>query len=155
MGSFAERLPGVSERVERHSLPPDEPHLSPQEAALLCDVSVDTIRRRLHAGKLPRARRLSDDQWAPWSIPVGDLAAAGLCPASAIDDIDYRLNPDVKALREQVAELMAELKDAQMRCRSLEERLAQSAGEIEHHRRVIEALTSRPTLITEHQRSAS
>lgn len=47
-----------------------------RQAAQLCSVSVDTIKRRLRAGDLPHARKL-DDAARTWVVPLGDLVAAG------------------------------------------------------------------------------
>lgn len=52
------------------------------EAAAACDVSIDTIKRRLKAGAFPHARQVGLDR--TWAIPVRDLVDAGLLPASAL-----------------------------------------------------------------------
>lgn len=52
------------------------------EAAEACDVSIDTIKRRLKAGAFPHARQVGLDR--SWVIPVRDLVDAGLLPASAL-----------------------------------------------------------------------
>ncbi len=52
------------------------------EAARLCGVSLDTIRRRLRAGAFPNAARVGEDQH--WVIPVQDLLDAGLAPATPV-----------------------------------------------------------------------
>jgi excisionase family DNA binding protein len=57
----------------------NEEILDISEAAERMGVSVDTIRRRLRAGELPRAARGTGSN-APWRIPLGDLIAAGLTP---------------------------------------------------------------------------
>ena len=56
--------------------------LSRAEAADACNVSVDTIKRRIKAGAFPRARQVGLDR--SWVIPVSDLVDAGLLPASAL-----------------------------------------------------------------------
>ncbi len=60
----------------------NEEVLDIQEAAERMGVSVDTIRRRLRAGELPRAARETGSN-APWRIPLGDLIAAGLTPVAS------------------------------------------------------------------------
>ena len=52
------------------------------EAAEACDVSIDTIKRRLKSGAFPHARQVGLDR--SWVIPVRDLVDAGLLPASAL-----------------------------------------------------------------------
>jgi hypothetical protein len=47
-----------------------------RQAAGLCAVSFDTIKRRLKAGDLPHARQL-DDGARTWVVPLADLTAAG------------------------------------------------------------------------------
>lgn len=47
-----------------------------RDAARICGVSTDTIKRRLKAGDLPHARRLNDAA-GTWVVPLADLAAAG------------------------------------------------------------------------------
>ena len=53
-----------------------------REAAERFGVSIDTVRRRLRAGELPRAARGAGSN-APWRIPLGDLIAAGLAMPAA------------------------------------------------------------------------
>jgi hypothetical protein len=55
--------------------------LKVNEAALVADVSRDTILRNLKSGALPRSRRASGPSGSatgPWLIPVADLIAAGM-----------------------------------------------------------------------------
>ena len=56
------------------------------EVARLCGCSVDAIRRYRDAGRFPTAFRHGDTPNAPWSIPVGDLVAAGLYTPTAVSD---------------------------------------------------------------------
>lgn len=49
------------------------------EAAQICCVSDDTIRRRLRDGAMPSAARIGQPN-GPWRIPISDLVAAGLSP---------------------------------------------------------------------------
>jgi hypothetical protein len=58
----------------------DQVHVTVQEAAARCNVSVESIRRRLKAGRLAGARRTGDPQWGPWLIPLSSLQPAGLNP---------------------------------------------------------------------------
>ena len=56
--------------------------LSRTDAANVCDVSIDTIKRRIRAGAFPNAHQVGLDR--SWVIPVSDLVDAGLLPASAL-----------------------------------------------------------------------
>lgn len=47
-----------------------------KQAANLCSVSADTIKRRLRSGDLPHAHQLTDSA-RTWVIPLADLVAAG------------------------------------------------------------------------------
>ena len=58
------------------------------DAAVVCGVHRDTIRRLLRAGRLPNATRPGGVN-GPWRIGAGDLAAAGL----RIDPASHR-TPD-------------------------------------------------------------
>ncbi len=51
---------------------------TPAEAAALCGVSIDTVRRYRKAGRFPRCVRVGDGANAAWRIPLEDLVAAGL-----------------------------------------------------------------------------
>ncbi len=52
------------------------------EAADACDVSIDTIKRRIRAGAFPNAHQVGLDR--SWVIPVRDLIDAGLRLAAAL-----------------------------------------------------------------------
>ncbi len=56
--------------------------LSRTDAANVCNVSIDTIKRRIRAGAFPNAHQVGLDR--SWVIPVRDLVDAGLLPASAL-----------------------------------------------------------------------
>jgi hypothetical protein len=56
--------------------------LSRTDAANVCDVSIDTIKRRIRAGAFPNAHQVGLDR--SWVIPVRDLVDAGLLSASAL-----------------------------------------------------------------------
>lgn len=46
-----------------------------KQAANLCSVSTDTVKRRLRSGDLPHAHQLTDSA-RTWVIPLADLVAA-------------------------------------------------------------------------------
>jgi len=52
------------------------------EAARVCGVSVDTIKRRLRDGRFPHAWRTGPDQ--RWAIPLQDLIDARMLPHGAV-----------------------------------------------------------------------
>jgi hypothetical protein len=54
-----------------------EPTYNPAEAALACGVSLDTVRRRIRAGKIPGAHRRGDAPFGEWVLPRAGLEAAG------------------------------------------------------------------------------
>lgn len=62
---------------------PTTPEYSPTQAAALCGVHVDTIRRRLRENAIPGARRDGDAEWAPWLIPVEGLVGCGLLDSAS------------------------------------------------------------------------
>ena len=114
----------------------NEPDLTTQgaltraEAAALCDVSPDTIKRRLRAGAFPNARQAGVDRH--WMIPVLDLVASGLLPAEMIKAVpsgsqEPLTQPDVRA---QLAEALAEV-------RGLRAALTRAEDEIEFLRRIV------------------
>jgi hypothetical protein len=82
-----------------------------KEAADLCGVSVDTIKRAVTSGRLPNAVR-SALPAGVWTIPMGDLVTAGMYDASAAD-----VAPEV-AIRSTRAE--RELDEARLRVGRLE-----------------------------------
>jgi len=51
-----------------------------KQAANLCSVSTDTVKRRLRSGDLPHAHQLADSA-RTWVIPLADLVAAGFTVA--------------------------------------------------------------------------
>jgi hypothetical protein len=57
------------------------PMVTKAEAAALCQVSEDVIRRALRAQKFPNARQ-DDTPLRTWRIPVTDLGAAGFKPGA-------------------------------------------------------------------------
>lgn len=70
----------------------NEEVLDIREAAERMGVSIDTIRRRLRAGELPRAARGTGSN-APWRIPLGDLIAAGLTQAGLEQELGLPFSP--------------------------------------------------------------
>ena len=83
--------------------------VSVTEAAKLCGVSDDTIRRRLHADVLEGAYQDGPADAAPWRIPVPSLVAVGLCEPEVLDELDLRLNPNIARLSNELVDTRAEL----------------------------------------------
>jgi hypothetical protein len=86
--------------------------VSVDEAAALCGVSDDSIRRRLRAGALKSAYV----EKGAWRIPVADLVRVGLRPKLFDDDLvpelpstktTRSLQTEVVALREQLVRALA------------------------------------------------
>lgn len=78
------------------------------DAATLCGVHPDTIKRALKAGKFRRAAK-DDTGLQTWRIPVEDLVAAGMLPADRVGERiaeleKLRESDKVFALREQIAD---------------------------------------------------
>lgn len=62
----------------------DKGHLfSVKEAARACDVSPETIRRRLRDEAFEHAEKIEIDGRETWQIPLGDLLANDFVPTSA------------------------------------------------------------------------
>jgi len=81
------------------------------DAATLCGVHPDTIKRALKAGRFSGAVQDATGL-KTWRIPVEDLVAAGLLPADQVGERvawleEKRESDKVLALREQIAELDA------------------------------------------------
>lgn len=134
-----------------HGPRPEVPtHVSPQDAADLCGVSVDTIRRRINAGAIPGATRLGDRPTDRWSLPVAGLIAAGLCTQEALDERAVSLPPDLEELLTRVAELEAELEAERASARRREEHLsdllARANTEIDRLWNTVDRLTGGPHL---------
>ena len=70
------RSPGHDGAMTTDTTVHDRPHWSAAEAARRCGVGRTTIMRALADGKFPTA--VKDD--TGWSIPLGDLLAAGFAP---------------------------------------------------------------------------
>jgi hypothetical protein len=63
------------------------PVVSVADAAHLCEVSADTIRRRLHAGVFAGAYRDGPTDHHPWLIPVDDLVRANMRSPTVVLDL--------------------------------------------------------------------
>lgn len=61
-----------------------------EEAAVICGVSDETIRRRLARGRVPGAYRRGRGGRAPWAIPLSSLQFAGLRPIVGDDVLPER-----------------------------------------------------------------
>ena len=94
--------------------------VSVPQAAELCGVSVDTIRRRVRDGKLVGAWRDGPTEAAPWFIPVTSLVAVGLCNQAAADNVDERLHPISQHLATKLADAEADLRLERQRKQSIE-----------------------------------
>lgn len=111
------------------------------EAAELCQVSVDTIRRRLREGSFPHAWRSGTDQH--WSIPLQDLVDAGMLPPAAVATA---LQRSAGAVADEVTPLQADstrldgdthLAEARVEIRALRDQLARACDEIEFLRALL------------------
>lgn len=66
------------------------------ETAYACNISRDTVMRRLRSGAFPRSRRVAGSDGkptGPWLIPLDDIVAADLKPDSAKLDLAVRQGP--------------------------------------------------------------
>lgn len=84
------------------------------EAATLCAVSEDTIKRDLRADKYPNAKMVTCGKLERWQIPAADLVAAGRLGADQVSAArehleDLRLVEQTRALTERVRALETEL----------------------------------------------
>ena len=113
--------------------------LSIAQAAKVCGVSVDTIRRRLNSGGLPGAARCGATSNAAWLIPASTLLYSGLCTPDALSDLEDSSNSDSK-LNAQVAELNATLAIERAQREMAEQMLTQAQSEIDHLRRMVDRL---------------
>jgi excisionase family DNA binding protein len=91
--------------------------LGVEEAARLCGVSDETIRRRLRANRLPHAAR-AEGPSSPWRIPFSDLIADGLEPQGSGDDEAVisevtRLREALEASERLLAERQSRIEDLQ------------------------------------------
>jgi hypothetical protein len=77
------------------------PTVNRSEAAALCGVSKDTIRRRQRAGRFPNAEETD----AGWMIPVADLVEAKLLDPWDLDGGAEAAASAAPDLQQRVAEL--------------------------------------------------
>lgn len=113
--------------------------LSVAQAAELCGVSVDTIRRRLHSGGLPGAARDGTTANAAWLIPGSSLKRAGLCSSEILGAFQQSASEGA-APSAELAELTAELAKERVQREMAEQMLAQMRSEVDHLRRMVERL---------------
>jgi hypothetical protein len=114
--------------------------VSVTEAAKLCGVSDDTIRRRLHADVLEGAYQDGPAEAAPWRIPVPSLVAVGLCEPDILDELDLRLNPNIARLSNQLVDTRAELLAERTSREAAERNLASSRDEVGYLRKTVDHL---------------
>ena len=124
---------GVEDNVTEAAKEPDlttQGALTRSEAAALCDVSQDTIKRRLRAGAFPNARQAGVDRH--WVIPVLDLVAAGLLPAGVL-----KADPPQPSESLPPPDVRTQLGQALMEIRALREALARSEDEVAFLRSIV------------------
>lgn len=112
------------------------------EAAQLCQVSVDTIKRRLRDGRFPHARKDQHDQ--RWSIPLQDLMDDGLLQQAGVDAMVALSSPppaEPEATRHtsNTGATDARLADAAAENRGLRAALARAEDEITFLRSLLTA----------------
>lgn len=116
-----------------------EPVLSIAQAAKVCGVSVDTIRRRLSSRGIPGAARCGATSNAAWLIPASALLYSGLCTPDALTELEDSSGSDSK-LDAEVAELNATLALERSLREMAEQMLTQAQSKIEHLRRMVDRL---------------
>ena len=114
-----------------------EPTYNPTEAALACGVSLDTVRRRIRAGKIPGAHRRGDEPFGEWVLPRSGLEAAGLTVRT---DATAPAAPRAAQHAGEIAELRAEVVRWQVRAEAAERLVEELRGEIAFNRRVLKQL---------------
>lgn len=139
-------------RAVSHSASSTE--LSISEAAALCHVSVDTIRRRVRQGLLEGAYRDGDGLSAQWMIPVSALVRSGLCDESTASNVDQVLSPDVNRLLLRVSEVEAALRETQIRLEAAEQRNVELINTVEHQRRIELLLAEAAAALNASERSS-
>ena len=137
----------LTKQVRRQTLtgsdgPRDVVTVSVTEAAKLCGVSDDTIRRRLHANVLEGAFQDGPGDAAPWRIPVPSLVAVGLCEPEVLDELDLRLNPNIARLSNQLVDTRAELLAERTNREAAERAFSAAKEEVTYLRKTIERLLS-------------
>jgi len=107
------------------------------EAAKLVGCSRDTISRARRAGRFPGARL----EQGRWTIPVGDLVAAGLLEFSASVDQANSPRPAESQDTSEVADV--ELARAEARIAGLEALVTRQDDELRFLRLTVETLAAR------------
>lgn len=120
--------------------PSDVATVSVTEAAKLCGVSDDTIRRRLHADVLEGAYQDGPADAAPWRIPVPSLVAVGLCEPEVLDELDLRLNPNIARLSNQLVDTRAELLAERTSREAAERAFSDAKEEVGYLRKTVDHL---------------
>ena len=120
--------------------PSDVATVSVTEAAKLCGVSDDTIRRRLHADVLEGAFQDGLADAAPWRIPVASLVAVGLCEPEVLDELDLRLNPNIARLSNQLVDTRAELLAERTSREAAERACSDAKEEVGYLRKTVDRL---------------
>lgn len=92
-----------------------------EEAARICGVSEETIRRRLRAGRLAHAQREPGPSGA-WRIPVADLMVAGLTLSTQQQSSGP--SADVTVLQLALEHRDALLREKELRILELQEHVA-------------------------------
>ena len=129
--------------------PSDVATVSVTEAAKLCGVSDDTIRRRLHADVLEGAYQDGPAEAAPWRIPVPSLVAVGLCEPNVLDELDLRLNPNIARLSNQLVDARAELLSERTNREAAERAFSSAKEEVGYLRKTVDRLLSIASITNE------
>jgi flagellar motility protein MotE (MotC chaperone) len=107
---------------------PTERFFTRKQAAELCSVSTDTIKRAQKHGKLPGARPRLGCRNGTTEIPYTDLVNAGLCqPLTAGDE------PEQQLARLQDAQRLQELTEQVVRLQALHDERAERLRALERH----------------------
>ena len=117
--------------------------VSVAEAAKLCKVSDDTIRRRLHDHVIDGAFQDGLGESAPWRIPVPSLIAVGLCEPEVLDELDQRLNPNIARLSNQLVDVRAELLAERTSREAAERAFSIAKDEVGYLRKTVEQLLTK------------
>lgn len=127
----------------------DKGHLfSVKEAARACDVSPETIRRRLRDESFEHAEKIEIDGRETWQIPLGDLLAndfvptsSGTAPVTKADDVDEEPSGSVDVVAASVVDdLEARLSAAEHRAELAEVQLGAERQRVLDVERIVTAL---------------
>lgn len=105
----------------------DPSRLSVRQASVVCNVSMDTVRRRLAEG-VPGAFREPDGSWA---IPIGGLAAVGMVPRLERLTGGGANEPPAVGSADDVADLRARCAAAEALATARAEHIADLRSEVE------------------------